>query len=56
MMIQELHNGFRIVFDEKLSIVITKEEALVILEYLKAKEEQKAISIKQFGFCDCGEY
>lgn len=56
MIIQELHNGFRIVFDEKLSIVITKEEALVILEYLKAKEKQKAFENNKFSFFDCGEY
>lgn len=56
MIIQELHNGFRIVFDEKLSIVISKEEALVILEYLKAKEQQKAFENKKLSFFDCGEY
>lgn len=56
MIIQELYNGFRIIFDEKLSIVITKEEALVILEYLKAKEKQKTFENKKFAFFDCGEY
>jgi len=63
MNISEIYGGFRIQFDAKLSITITKEEAKYILTYLKTKQEAGALedfiakkNPDVFKFFDCGEY
>lgn len=63
MNISEIYGGFRIQFDAKLSITITKEEAKYILSYLKTKQDTGALddlSAKKnpdvFKYFDCGEY
>ena len=63
MHIIEIYGGFRIQFDAKLSITITKEEAKYILSYLKTKQDTGTLddlSAKKntdvFKYFDCGEY
>lgn len=43
MHIIEIYGGFRIQFDAKLSIAITKEEAKYILTFLKTKQDAGAL-------------
>jgi len=61
MIISEMFNGFKISFDDKYSLTITKEEAKRILDYLRDKEATGAFKDKQlkteiFRYFDCGEY
>lgn len=64
MHIVEIYGGFRIQFDAKLSITISKEEAKYILDYLQGKQingtfenkDPALLSPKKFSYYDCGEY
>jgi len=63
MIISEIYGGFKIKFDDKLSITITKEEAKYILSYLTTKQTSGIFEDKPknpdpnvYKFFDCGEY
>lgn len=61
MIITEIFNGFKIAFDDKLSITITLQEAQRILDFLQEQKdsgnlEQKSKNKMLAPFYDCGEY